>query len=71
VTLCGAKLAAIAASETDFQVRSYPKSFEGNVLQAGFEVVRGLDLVRSRAGARRRSARPARRRDSSRRVGAR
>jgi TldD protein len=44
VTLCGAKLAAIAASETDFQVRSYPKSFEGNVLQAGFEVVRALDL---------------------------
>jgi TldD protein len=46
VTLCGAKLAAIAASDTDFQVRSYPKSFEGNVLQAGFEVVRGLDLPR-------------------------
>lgn len=45
VTLCGAKIAAIAASDADFQMRSYPKSFEGNVLQTGFESVRALDLV--------------------------
>lgn len=45
ITTCGGKIAAIAASADDFQMRSWPKSFEGNVRQTGFEFIRALDLV--------------------------
>jgi TldD protein len=44
VTLCGGGVAAIAAANGDVQQRSAPKSFEGNVLQGGFELFRGMDL---------------------------
>ena len=45
VTLCGGGLAALAEHDGDVQVRSGPKSFEGNILQGGFELFRGLDLL--------------------------
>ena len=45
VTLCGGGLAALAEHGGDVQLRSGPKSFEGNVLQGGFECFRGFDLV--------------------------
>lgn len=44
VTLCGGGLSVLAEGHGDVQLRSAPKSFEGNVLQGGFEVLRGLDL---------------------------
>ncbi len=45
VTLSGAGLAALAVGDDgDVQVRSAPKSHEGNVLQGGFEQVRAMDL---------------------------
>ncbi|MGB0588214.1 MAG: TldD/PmbA family protein [Myxococcota bacterium] len=45
VTLCGGGLVALAEHQGDVQVRSGPKSFEGNILQGGFECFRGFDLV--------------------------
>ncbi len=45
VTLCGGALSALAEHGGDVQLRSAPKSFEGNVLQGGFESFRGLDLI--------------------------
>jgi len=44
VTLCGGGVAAIAEGKGDVQVRSLPKSFEGNVLQGGFEHVLEMDI---------------------------
>ncbi len=49
VTVTGAKMVALAASDDDFQMRSFPKSGEGNALQTGYEYVRSLDLP-GRAG---------------------
>ena len=45
ITLSGGGISAIASANGDVQVRSYPKSFEGNVLQGGFDLVEGMDLV--------------------------
>ncbi|MEC9070768.1 MAG: DNA gyrase modulator, partial [Myxococcota bacterium] len=44
VTLCGGGLSAIAEGNGDVQIRSAPKSMEGNVLQGGFEKLRGMNL---------------------------
>jgi TldD protein len=44
VTLAGGGLSVIAAANGDVQMRSYPKRDEGNVLQAGFEVIRQMGL---------------------------
>ncbi len=45
VTLCGGAVSAIAASAGDVQMRSLPKSFEGNILQGGYEVFEAMDIV--------------------------
>jgi TldD protein len=45
ITLCGGGIKAIAEGDGDIQVRSAPKSFEGNVLQGGFEKLRAMNLV--------------------------
>ena len=45
VTLCGGGLAALAEHKGDVQLRSGPKSFEGNILQGGFECFRAFELV--------------------------
>ncbi|MCB9728791.1 MAG: TldD/PmbA family protein [Deltaproteobacteria bacterium] len=45
VTLCGGGIAAIAQANGDVQQRSAPKSFEGNVLQGGYERLRAMDLA--------------------------
>jgi len=45
VTLCGGGLTAMAEHDGDVQIRSGPKSFEGNVLQGGFETFRAQDLL--------------------------
>jgi len=44
ITLCGGGLAALAEHEGDVQVRSGPKSHEGNILQGGFECFRAFNL---------------------------
>ncbi|MEZ4266133.1 MAG: TldD/PmbA family protein [Myxococcota bacterium] len=44
VTLCGGGVTAIATANGDVQQRSGPKSFEGNVLQGGFEQFRAMGL---------------------------
>lgn len=44
VTICGGGLTVLAVGDGDVQVRSHPKSTEGNVLQGGFEHFRALDL---------------------------
>jgi TldD protein len=44
ITLCGGGISAIATANGDVQQRSGPKSFEGNVLQGGFELFRGMGL---------------------------
>ncbi len=46
---CGAMLMATAADRHDRQRRSYPNSFHGNTAGAGWEYVRGLDLVENAA----------------------
>lgn len=46
---CGAMTMATAANEHDRQRRSYPNSFHGNTAGAGWEYVRGLDLVENAA----------------------
>ncbi len=45
IVLSGAGLSATAAGNDDVQTRSYPKSHEGNVLQAGWEAIEDMDLV--------------------------
>lgn len=45
VTLCAGVVSAIAEGGGDVQVRSARKSFEGNLLQGGFETLREQDLV--------------------------
>jgi len=42
---CGGGIQAVAVADGDMQVRSYPNSFRGQFHTAGFEVVRGFDLV--------------------------
>jgi TldD protein len=42
---CGAGIAATGVSGEDVQVRSYPSSHHGDVMQAGWEHVASLDLV--------------------------
>ncbi len=42
---CGAGITATAVGAGEMQRRSYPASFGGNVAQAGYEFVRGLDLA--------------------------
>jgi TldD protein len=44
VTLCGGGLTAIAAANGVVQTRTYPKAFEGNVLQGGWEQVEAMNL---------------------------
>jgi TldD protein len=41
----GGGIVATAVSEEDIQTRSYPNSFRGNFATAGYEYVRGLDLL--------------------------
>jgi TldD protein len=45
LTECGGGLAAVAVRDGDSQVRSYPASHGGSVLQAGLEHFRSLDLA--------------------------
>ncbi len=42
---CGAGIQAIAIRDSELQERSFPNSFRGQFHTAGFEVVRGFDLV--------------------------
>ena len=42
---CGGGITAVATSDAEAQVRSYPGSFRGQVLQGGYEHFRALDLV--------------------------
>jgi TldD protein len=44
-TECGGGMAAVAVSGDDIQVRSYPSSHAGDVMQAGWEHVVALDLA--------------------------
>jgi TldD protein len=44
ITLCGGGMSATAVDNDEVQTRSYPKGTEGNVVQAGFEFVREMDL---------------------------
>jgi TldD protein len=44
-TLCGGGVNAIAVQNGEVQIRSFPKGFEGNFLQGGFEEVRQMGLV--------------------------
>ena len=44
ITLCGGGVSAIAQANGDVQVRSLPKSMEGNFLQGGYEHIRAMDL---------------------------
>lgn len=44
-TECGGGMTAVATSEAESQVRSYPGSFRGQVMQGGYEHFGGLDLV--------------------------
>jgi TldD protein len=41
---CGAGIVATAVNEHESQERSYPKSLGGQVVGAGFEAIRGMDL---------------------------
>jgi len=43
---CGGGIAAVAVSDGETQVRSYPASFRGDVARAGYEHFAALDLVR-------------------------
>ena len=45
VTLCGGSVSAIASNDSDVQKRSLPKSFEGNILQGGYEAFEAMDLL--------------------------
>ncbi len=45
VTLCGGGVNVVAEHKGEVQKRSAPKSFEGNVLQAGWEAVVEMDIV--------------------------
>ena len=45
ITHCGGGITATAVKDGELQVRSYPNSFRGQYLSAGFEVLRELDLV--------------------------
>jgi TldD protein len=45
ITISGAGIAAYAASEMDFQVRSYPSSFGGDYATRGWEFVEEMKLV--------------------------
>jgi TldD protein len=45
-TECGGGISAVATSDGETQIRSYPGSFRGDVAQAGFEHFRGLELAR-------------------------
>jgi len=45
----GGGLAAIAASQTDMQRRTFPNSFRGNFATAGYEFVEGLGLIENAA----------------------
>ena len=42
---CGGGIAAVAVSDGETQIRSYPASFRGDVARAGYEHFAGLDLV--------------------------
>ncbi len=42
---CGGGIAATVIDAQDMQVRSYPNSFRGNFATAGWEYVRGMNLV--------------------------
>jgi TldD protein len=46
-TETGAGMAAVAVSGDEVQVRSYPSSHGGDIMQAGYEHVAGLDLAAS------------------------
>jgi TldD protein len=45
ITISGGGIAAVAVSGADAQSRSYPKDGEGDIAQAGFEFIEGLDLA--------------------------
>lgn len=42
---CGGGTSALATDGQDYQVRSYPASFRGDIAQAGFEHFQGLELA--------------------------
>ena len=44
-TGCGGGIQAMAVSEGEVQVRSYPASFRGDVMQAGYEHLQRVDLA--------------------------
>lgn len=44
-TIVGAGIQAIASDGKDVQVRSYPNTFQGNFMQAGYEYIESLRLV--------------------------
>lgn len=45
ITIAGGGIQAIAEEQGEFQRRSYPKDYEGNILQGGWEQVEALDLA--------------------------
>jgi TldD protein len=45
ITECGGGIAAIAVTESESQIRSYPGSHRGDVAQAGYEHFAALDLA--------------------------
>jgi TldD protein len=45
ITISGGGIAAVAVEGTDAQSRSYPKDGEGDIAQAGYEFVVGLELA--------------------------
>jgi len=47
ITLCGGGVSAIAQANGDVQIRSLPKSMEGNFLQGGFEHILSMNLPAS------------------------
>jgi len=44
IYVCGGGITAIAVSESEMQMRSYPNSFRGNFATAGYEYFKGLNL---------------------------
>lgn len=45
ITEAGGGFVATAVSDDDIQTRSYPNSFRGNFATAGYEYVRGMDML--------------------------
>ncbi|MGB9561819.1 MAG: TldD/PmbA family protein, partial [bacterium] len=44
-TVSGGGFSASAASETEYQTRSYPSSFDGQYAQAGYELIESMDFI--------------------------